>query len=102
VATTAEKSAERSNYSLYRVSYSDENKHAATVFLHCVGGRTFATGEAGYCESGELLLAEWGEDTLSALYKAEVVENTVRTKQCIKGWGRTLEVPLSIVTDHRD
>ena len=88
-------------YSLYEVSYSDENKHAATVFLHCVGGRTFATGETGYCDSGELLLAEWGDNKLKALYKASVVGDKVKTTGCIKGFGGTTEIPMSVVTDHR-
>lgn len=88
-------------YSLYEVSHSDENKHAAVVFLHCVGGRTFATGETGYCHSGELLLAEWGGEQLRALYRAEVIGDKVKTTKCIKGWGNTTEVSMSVVTDQR-
>ena len=88
-------------YSLYEVSHSDENKHAATTFLHCTNKRTFSVGETGYCDSGELLLAEWRGEQLCALYKANVVGDKVKIGRCIKGGGNASEISLSQVTDHR-
>jgi hypothetical protein len=90
-----------SSFSLYKVVRSEEFKRAKTVLIHCTNGRSFVTSEAGSCRSGDIILGEWSGDKLLALYRARVVDNTVRVGGCIVGFGSVIEVPLSQVTDHR-
>ena len=95
-----------SPYSLYKVSLSDENKHADTVFIHTTSKRIFVTFPYGYQNTGDLLLAEWGDDgKLGALNEVKkVTKNEIVLGRCIKGrggYGTLNKVPLSSIEDLR-
>lgn len=88
-------------FTLYAVESSEENKHANTTFLFCTNRRMFAVANDGYCQIGQLLLAEWEGDKLKALSQASIRGSSVVATRCIKGSTTNTAVPMTKVTDRR-